>query len=123
MSGAMVLGRARRLGGSLGQGPEGAPRPHRLDQARRILGALIQCWGSVATTGDGMAGRYDAPSGFDTPPEVGGIDPASQNHLVDVAKLGHSEVARQELEGDQRLLHLVAQALKREAEDLVVVEG
>src|SRR5260370_23873898 len=70
-----------------------------------------------------MASGYNAPGGLDTTPEVGGIDPASQDHLVNVAKLSHGEVGRQELEGDQRVLYLVAQALKREVEDLVVVEG
>ena len=76
----------------------------------------------MAATGDDLARRNDGACRLDATTEIRGIDPASEDHLVDGAQMRHREGWRQELECDVSVLHLVAQPLEGVVQDLVVVE-
>ncbi len=118
----MFLGGGRPPAGLAAAGSESSSRPQGLDQTGRVAGAAIEGWWPVTSARDEPAGGHNGASRLHPPTEVGGIDPAPQDHLVDSPQLRHGEGRGQELERDVGVLHLAAQAVEGVVEDLVVVE-
>ncbi len=68
-------------------------------------------------------GWDDGSACLDLPPEVRWIEPAVEDHFVDLAKLGERKDSWQELECDIGVANLVAQPPERILKNLVVIEG
>src|SRR5829696_5896093 len=98
------------------------------DDERAAIGELdalvvaVEAGRPVAAGAEAVGG--DEGSGvLDLATEVGRIQPAAEDRLVDLPQLGEGELVREQAMGDPAVADLVAEAPQRVVHDLVVIEG
>src|SRR5690606_33118742 len=91
--------------------------------AEALLAEAVERGGAAAALAPLVAGLLEDAEAEHLPAEVPLVEGLGEDGLVDALQLAERELGRQELEGDRRVLGLVAQALERVVDDAAVIEG